>query len=97
MSKLDNVIDFKEIRKIKHVSEILGETFVITKVVMGNSFAYIEVERSGHSEREEYKVRGKVLLKQLKLLDSYIKNGAKVRVTLMKRVSRNGMEYYLFV
>jgi len=95
MNGIDNVIDFKEIKKTREIVEIVGETFLIVKINMRSGFSYVEIERAG--KREEYKVRGRVLLKQLELMESYVKNGLKVRVTLMKRTSRNGQEYYLFV
>lgn len=91
-----DVVDFAKIKRVPGIEKYVGSTMLIKQInKIGSNYAYVEVVVGG--EDVEVKVRGKVLLKQLRLMQPYLAQGLKVRATLMKKVSRNGVEYYVFV
>lgn len=96
-----DVVDFCEVRRKSTVSleRLVGCTLLVKRIVrMGESYAYVVVEVAGEGGVErEVKVRGRVLLKQLRMMVPFLEQGKMVRATLMRKTSRNGVEYYVFV
>lgn len=94
-----DVVDFKDVKRqcVRNIAELVGGTFLIVRVGRVNSsVGFVTVELSDGVVRD-FKVRGRVLLKQLSMISEYTAKGYKVRVTLVKKQNRNGREYYVFV